>query len=517
MLGTREQKLREMRLRLASNARISYDCSNDTKDKELKRLNSTLKSKKLSYMQKFSMKAHIKSQATLMTLFKEFKMLSNISLSFYLGLMEPEKGLKNKHLLFRDLPFLTELQLNFPAVMLKGRYEDDQDLLWGLRFLRLLTKLNLTFTSWKQTQKNLVKTLFGSLRKLKSLSELGLSFFLTKENHKQEIECLAHELKDLNYLTVLYLEFKSCNVFDEENLECLSQTLRNFKKLSSLAISYKGCRKISSTAIIHILPALEEMKNLSELKLVFADASDDFDKEPKEISFQNKFNSLSKLKSLNLHLSYSLFITDEVLKSLASNVQCLPSLTDLSLAFESCPKITNQGLFDICEGLKNISLLSLDLNFMGSSQITSEGFFILMETIKKLKSLSKLHFHFNTENELSDNCMEKLSVILMSLPDLSNFSLRVNCSNKISNEGIKELCEGLKHLKHLAILNLNFDYSSLISIQGIKCISALLPQLFSLQKMNLSCFSAGKVDRKIAYEEIIPVLEKLKIKYEISF
>ena len=144
----------------------------------------------------------------------------------------------------------------------------------------------------------------------------------------------------------------------------------------------------------------------------------------------------------------------------------------LRFVFQGCNKITDEGLDDFCEGLKQLSLLEdLSLSLMHQlSKITDKGVHWLDNCIKRLPGLKSLELNFGFCNGISAVRVEGLSNRLKNLRKLESFSLGFSDCGQMTDSGLHNLCKRLKSLNgSLKSLSLNFYKGDMTDV-GLKFI-----------------------------------------------
>ena len=186
-----------------------------------------------------------------------------------------------------------------------------------------------------------------------------------------------------------------------------------------------------------------------------------------------------------------------------------------------------QDFYQIRRVIERVHYLQ-DFNFKTSTkqQITDENLFQLCEGLKRCVFLTKLSFYFGhcEDDILTDYGCQHLSKCIKRLVLLQNLSLSIPLSNNMTDAGIRGIGKALKRLIYLQNISFDFYWSCKITSKGVEFILECTKRHPFLKGISINfdaCDGFGK-------ETMIKMIEEyplfilvsncdLKLNYGVSF
>jgi len=265
-------------------------------------------------------------------------------------------------------------------------------------------------------------------------------------------------------------------------------TRRNFFQIQQLKLKRISDEKIDDAWLTGFIPklgdSLNRLKGLS-IELFSCPKITDQGLNAFSQGISKKFRTLNEL-DLKFYNFTSITLKDS---SLFGN-QTLPYLTTLSLNFDSCHGINNEGFVKLLTGIENTSqsLKDLSLRFRECNRITDEGLKMLGTSLKNLSNLERLLLNFKSCRSIRNDGLTSLaSEGFVNLTKLKKLTLCFNKCQGIENEGICSLSNGvdqyLTQLENLAI----YCWDVKISPEYLKeFILNIIGKLTHLKNFNLN-------------------------------
>lgn len=202
-----------------------------------------------------------------------------------------------------------------------------------------------------------------------------MSFDFCKHITVDALEEFFGKLKELKKLKELLFYFYEVNSLQDNAIRILAKELSNMKDLRKLVLKIGMCKKLTKKSMIDLSGAISK---------------------------------LPRLKHLYLNCHAMLFKSD-VIKNVATAIKQKASLETLILNFEECKNISEKGIADLSESLKDIfSLKNIELNFT-SCQTTDGALIALNKALSSLKKLKNLSLNMRNSDKLSDAAVEHLN------------------------------------------------------------------------------------------------------------
>jgi len=226
----------------------------------------------------------------------------------------------------------------------------------------------------------------------------------------------------------------------------------------------------------------------------------------------------AELKKLKLNFEWHEDITDEGLYYLCEGLKDLVALRDLELSLCICNEITDAGIHYIGQVLENLlDLRSIRLNFNDCAKITNEGLNpvwlplermsslkklsfsmlnclfgqgtkILCETLGALSSLQELNLEIGYCDEIVDDDLESFGRALEKMACLQKIEIDLRHCQNITVDGVKGLISGLKMLEQLESVSLNFSWCNKAINEAENMIREELKEVTTLKNLELWCF-----------------------------
>ena len=339
-----------------------------------------------------------------------------------------------------------------------------------------------------------------TLRKLPKLQEnilrigehhqLAFSLDLIKYNFAEIPSFKQQELLTKNLIfrqekrTTLMFDMRMQPELHTEDLRKLALIIPQNKKLKICQISLpKETVLLSIKKIQPLLDSFLHLPNLQILKLSLKISN----QQPSFLSLQafklpslqkiylkieyvqptlkilkNKIQALSeieKLYSLELDLSKSNLLTDENIKDLAQMIQKLPCLRKLSLKFQECKKITENGIVTLLKTLSAfLRKLHLDFSDCCSTEVQSKSdqFHQNSDNENIISNLEKLSLSFANCQEITRVTFALVQKLLLQAKNLRKLHLNFQGINKKLILALPIFHQSLNHLKHISDIHLIF-------------------------------------------------------------
>jgi len=219
---------------------------------------------------------------------------------------------------------------------------------------------------------------------------------------------LAQALPRLKNLTSLSLNFENNLRSSYKGWRALCKSLGDLKKLTSIYVKLSSTR-ILDMDLIKLCQSLPQLENLVSMKLIV-----------------DRNWELSNLSLLQLS------------KALCS----FPKLRLIALDFESCNKITVEGIKELSSALSNLKQLNHLQLGLNADFFWWNIYFLIFDSLHS--------------GGFNDSSLMNLSEALMNLKELESIRLNFYGASDVSDKGYTSLGETLKCLKFLAIIKLNF-------------------------------------------------------------
>ncbi|XP_051725489.1 NLR family, CARD domain containing 5 isoform X1 [Ctenopharyngodon idella] len=187
---------------------------------------------------------------------------------------------------------------------------------------------------------------------------------------------------------------------------------------------------------------------------------------------------LSKLQALWRLEFISGGLTDVGAAKLARALEDCPHITHLNVSDNS---LKDEGIRVIAETLSRLPNISSVL--MGRNVISTDGVLTLIERMAVCPSVQEVHIEGNKEISLS---FSQSSDTMCENTDLNNTEGTKNLRFKQCNitvSHVASLCNKLKGFSFITLLDLSYN---LLSNKGLKKILDLLPELGTIQEINVS-------------------------------
>jgi len=317
---------------------------------------------------------------------------------------------------------------------------------------------------------------------------------------------ISHALiQNSKSLVHLKLNLSNCKLISDEGLFALcSEGIQHLNSLITLKLVFYGCSKITDIGIkLLFSEGIQHLQLLANLDLDFSSQFSSITDEGIEFC-SKELKRLKMLNSLGLNFSSQFTeISENGLMILSSEgLYNFHSLTDLSINFAYCDKISNEAIKHFgSQGLRHLkSLRRLTLDFSVCQKITDVGIGDLcFEGIQHLKALNYLDLSFSESQEISDNGIKNLCVRgIHYLKSLVTLKLNFSECPEITGEGLKILCfEGIRHLRFLTILHFNFSGCEEIKDEDFEYLKQILKyfghKVYNIQKpkfystYNMTC------------------------------
>ena len=331
----------------------------------------------------------------------------------------------------------------------------------GLKQLTSLKFLCLRFVDCcRITDKGVESLCSDGLKHLSSLLSLTLNFtncYKIKDNGLKNLSCDG--LKYLTSLIYLTLRFNQCWEIKDVGVESLcSVGLEHLTSLEDLDLHFEDCWQITAKGKELIKSWLDKVKNQNKT----------IDAEPIGVRRSQTYNfkrgkkdEILKGKKADNEKALNLAHTENKRKILLPKmlengqvdykvgIKSLISLTDLTLDFELCKSIQDQGVKSLCSDILNhlTSLTTLTINFENCYGITDEGVKSLCSNgLKHLTSLTALSLNFTSCYHITDvGVLSLCSDELMHLNSLKALTLNFKGCSRVSNAGFTKLKTRLKY------------------------------------------------------------------------
>ena len=287
-----------------------------------------------------------------------------------------ELRIAHKELLTMDLTRLPTLKIFFHTL---SNITDYNHTLAILKRFQNLTTLVLTFGSC---------TFYDAKR------------LCIKNTKFEQILKSIGRMRKLQALHIQILE----NDFTDSDMLMLSRFLSKMKQLTSLKFSLLYGMKLSPSTINFFIERLKI--NLPHLKCLDLNLQRYYLSKHEYLpsiasGLFETIRAMKKLRSLRLNLArWNAAITCETAADLARVIEELKELEELSLCFNDCRKIEDEGLQLVAQGIsKRMNLKKLGLYLKHNKRITKESWQNLLQVVSGISGLNK------TELVFSDFCM----------------------------------------------------------------------------------------------------------------
>ena len=332
--------------------------------------------------------------------------------------------------------------------------------------LHSLKKVHIQFVGIGSLKSSTILQFFSSFGSLKNLTDItmdlrfcqvdnngisqinsffeGVSFLNPSQIQKLSIDFtqdfdapallnLAHTIFKFASLVSLSQNFSSCNLLTAGSINQSLSQLQALSNLSSLSLKFSSMEMLLSV-VGSIAPALKALRSLEDLNLDFSNLPNIQDEEM--IMLFESLADLTSLKYLDLNLS-ELELTCKDLENLALSLKRLDSLRSLGLNF-GCTNLIGNKIAETLAGtlssLKNLAFFSLE--FDENDTIDNDGLDQLGEAIRRLSILVKIHLSFFLCPQLnkSDQMLKDLLRALRNSKSLQELSLVLPRSQFIEDE-----------------------------------------------------------------------------------
>jgi len=237
-----------------------------------------------------------------------------------------------------------------------------------------------------------------------------------------------------------------------------------------------------------------------------------------------EFQSIKTIKKI--HFCHR--ITPSELMKLGSSLKSLIAVQEITLYFASLYKVSAEGIYHLCQGLKRLRFLKeLHIIFWIFSHMAKAFFYFLGESLKTLISLETVQLNFQESSArllmqfpewdlpLPKN-KEGPQNILKSLKNhlkLQKLGLYFSHNQTADDVRLENFSQALKKLTLLREIDLNFTRNSEIGDAGLLNLSEALERLLSLKFLRLRFNSVSEAVIRQAKERMnrIQQLETLKI------
>jgi len=219
------------------------------------------------------------------------------------------------------------------------------------------------------------------------------------------------------------------------------------------------------------------------------------------------------LKELEINLDYA-STTDEGCKYLRQTLLAQPSITSFKLSYHGNNSISDQGVFYLVQGLKELDeLQSLTLCFCDAgSHVSDESAKLISSLIRDFPQLKEISFNFGDgANRITDQGMKILSEALATLEDLEFLEILLyHGENEITDKGLEYLSMTLSKTTKLRHLVLDFfEGKNKIKDAGFNQLYEAVKTLDKLEQIEIHVKgSGGKVSESLKKSMRMDLIKK---------
>jgi len=233
----------------------------------------------------------------------------------------------------------------------------------------------------------------------------------------------------------------------------------------------------------HLFRFIKSLRRLQNTNLGLEFSAD------RRIPCANRVSSIIKalknLNSVDLHLIECQDLTNKSLRSMMTQIKSLFQLRTLKIVFGLC---LNQGLDHLSRGIRRLNNLRILHLILQDSEKALEDKNVeqLLTEVGKLEGLSEFSLHFEECSKLTGNCLHSIAGCLKKLGSLTKFSfIMSSCQGVPIDEGLNELSQGLESLKILSVLKLYFMFCDGVKDLGLASLGEGIKGLKSLVSFDL--------------------------------
>jgi len=402
---------------------------------------------------------------------------------------------RTKPIIITDIPKLRTLTKTNPKMLsnlwiapsLSNGSDSDRAkvvhfLVQELKTFKSLTSLTLDFSDFGDLNQQDITMLTQGLEDLKSLLVLTVCF--PEEMNDQLVKAFFSSLKVLKILSNLTLDFSECEQASEEIFKPLLQILKDLRKLEHLSLDFSCCINIDGRGLTYLFERLLRYPSLKDLDII-----------------------LPEIRN------------DRWLQRLNPGRRKTCSLSSLALDFPYCEKISQKGIQNLTQILKNNSrsLRDLSLNFgacQGFPEIVMKELYF---SIKELKTLSSLELRLNPPKETDQALALTLFASLVELKEnLRTLALTLPEVYKIEEAEMKTFLWSCSKLKNLETLSIELCHWEDVSDRELENLSNCLGELSSLSTLTINFDKSSKVTPK-RFNSLVRSLKDLPNSSRISF
>jgi len=136
-------------------------------------------------------------------------------------------------------------------------------------------------------------------------------------------------------------------------------------------------------------------------------------------------SAIERLDECSLHLAHCPKLTDEGFYDIAKVVSELRDLTALKFDLKDCPKISDKSLKTLgsmfASGSSMQVLTHFDLNVSGCPKVSDEGALSLIKKLNYLESITFLELEFNQCSKVSGQALTLLGSSILKLHHRCSF------------------------------------------------------------------------------------------------
>jgi len=302
---------------------------------------------------------------------------------------------------------------------------------------------------------------------IKKPSSMYFNFRKNQRLSEDGVENLSRALIHLKSFTCLYLDFGSFhNKISDISLIKLSRRLPKLNNLTSVNLNIvelmppcwvQPTTQTFDRGLRELAQALPRLKNLTSLSLNFENNLKSSYKGWGALC--KSLGDLKKLTSIYVKLSSTRILDIDLIK-LCQSLPQLENLVSMKLIVDRNWELSNLSLLQLSKALCSFPKLRLiALDFESCNKITVEGIKELSSALSNLKQLNHLQLGLNADffcGGFNDSSLMNLSEALTNLKELESIRLNFYGASDVSDKGYTSLSETLKCLKFLAIIKLNF-------------------------------------------------------------
>ena len=345
-----------------------------------------------------------------------------------------------------------------------------------------------------------IKNLMANIRHLPNVVGLELSFSPYFRATLKSFHILCSTLNNLVYLSHLSMNFQNSSQVTDVNLDILQNSFKYLAHLSHLHVNLNHSYSITDRGVKVLSSAIGRVKSLTSLGLMLDINTKITDESLTSVSLI--FKNLGWLQSLKLNLRRCGGVSTWGIQSLSNQLKHVSLLTRLDLSFSDGVNIFGEGMSSLFLSLQNFVHLSILKISIPTMKITTEAWNSFSTALKQLTKLSIFELDASRNNLYVDSQvfdsifsslqdLKFLSILSIKFIDckrimirdnnfaayfsnhvhLTNLNLNFNACVQISNHCLEKLSLGLAELNSLSVLELNFSACKEISDQGIECLS----------------------------------------------